>query len=263
MIIVDNSSSIRDEYVYSFPIQIIKPDKNIGFGRANNLGVSSALGKFVLFLNPDCKLMADNDLQNMVSFIDENVEVGLLAPAILEKGNIIQPVYNYPKQRYLGRNYFQSLPGRIAWVLGAVMLVRKNNFVNQLGGFDKDFFLYAEETDLCLRYRMNGFSIAYLDNILVQHIGGASEVSSTSYDQCLRKQRGLYLFLYKHYPIYVFNRIISSEKISSIIKLLLARLKIAMGDRSAKAYNDYNRYKAIYDSAKKTLNNINWLYFKD
>lgn len=262
VIVVDNSSSFIIEETYSLSVKVINPNENLGFGRANNLGVDSASGEFILFLNPDCQLLSQDSLMGLVDRIKHDTAIGLLAPAIIENNHITLPSNNYPKQKYLPQNYFDNLSGDIAWVLGATMLVRKNEFV-KLGGFDKDFFMYGEETDLCLRYRKAGFSVEYMESIIVNHIGGASEVNAKAYDYWLRKQRGLYLFLDKHYPIKVFRTIIASEQKSSLLKLSLARIKIFLGIGNIKLQSDYDRYKAIYDSAVKTMACTKWLYFKD
>lgn len=261
VIIVDNSSSIINNYDYNFTIKVIDTNKNLGFGQANNLGVCHSNGDFILFMNPDCELTQSHDLARMIKQMQVDLSIGILSPAINEGGGVILPSYNYPKHKYLPEHYFGNLSGKVAWVLGAVMLVRKYEFL-KLGGFDKDFFLYAEETDLCLRYRQNGFIINYLSSVSVKHIGGASEITASSYDYWKRKQRGLYLFIVKHYPHNVIKRILVSEMIASFIKLTVTRFRIIFGDSSIKMKDNYNRYKAIYDSASRTRYDKSWLYFK-
>jgi GT2 family glycosyltransferase len=64
-------------------------------------------------------------------------------------------------------------PGTPDWVSGACMLVRRDAFA-AVGGFDEDFFLYCEDTDLCRRLRDAGHDIRYEPGAGVRHVGGAS-----------------------------------------------------------------------------------------
>lgn len=260
IVVVDNSDTIIANDIWLQGVKLIKPGANIGFGRANNLAVSQVSSEYILFLNPDCMLEDPNTLANMLIEFVKDDNVGILAPSIVENKSIIKPEYKYPKQKYLPDNYFAELPGDICWVLGAVMMVKRDTF-NSINGFDKDFFLYAEETDLCLRYRKNGYSIKYSESVKVNHIGGASEISADNYAKTMRKQRGLHLFLYKHYPAAIFKKILFSEMISSGVKMILAKLKVLFSNKLS-ATDNFKRYKAIFDSSRQSLKDVDWLYFK-
>lgn len=69
VIIVDNSINLSQDFKAKYntsKIKIINPGYNMGFGRANNLGVEHAVGEFILFLNPDCLVLEPQSLEDMI-----------------------------------------------------------------------------------------------------------------------------------------------------------------------------------------------------
>jgi GT2 family glycosyltransferase len=148
----------------------------------------------------------------------------------------------YPGERYL-KTGLPQLPGKIAWVLGASMFVRRECFA-AVKGFDEEFFLYSEETDLCLRLRKAGFRIGYVPEVLVTHVGGASERGRPAYDVWKRKIDGLYLFYEKHYSNSDKMRLINRDLRRARLQLFLASLNFPFqGNLARKA-----KYRAILDS---------------
>lgn len=261
IIVVDNSNSIDVSDPFYDSMLIINPNYNLGFGCANNLAVENSNGEYILFLNPDCSLINERTLQLMIDYMLSNVEIGVLTTRVTQNNVVIEANYKYPKQKYLTQKIFNNLPGDICWVLGAVMMVKKSVFVKEVNGFDQDFFLYGEETDLCLRYRKAGYVIKTISDITVEHIGGASETNSDIYDYTMRKQRGLHLFLYKHYSIKDFKKILLNEMISAMIKIIVGKIKMIFSS-SNYLYERNKYYKAIYDSAKVAMFNVEDLFFK-
>lgn len=205
VIVVDNASLddsvelISEEF--GNEIKLIKSQENIGFGRANNLAASKATGDFLLILNPDTTIQDSLALFNLINFLEGHPEMGIVGPLVEEprKGKNVLPRYTYPCSRYLKYTHtFKDLPGAIAWILGACMLIRRELF-EEISGFDPDYFLYGEDADICLRVRQHGYEIGYFDDVSVHHVSGASEIGSNSFDKWLRKKRGVYLFVAKHF----------------------------------------------------------------
>ena len=205
IIVVDNAS--QDDSVkllretFDGKIILVESKENLGFGRANNLAASKASGEFLLLLNPDTVITEPNVLKAMVDTLKNNPHIGLLGPAIDEprKAKQVLPRYRYPSSRHLKyTNKFKRLPGEIAWLLGACMLIKRSVFA-EVKGFDPDFFLYGEDADICLRLRLAGYEIGYCDKVQISHVGGASEFGANSLDKWLRKKRGVFLFCTKHF----------------------------------------------------------------
>jgi GT2 family glycosyltransferase len=205
IIVVDNHS--QDESVkllkqkFGDGIDLIANDANFGFGKANNIGAKFAQGSYIACVNPDIKLESPDTLSQLLRVLDSDNQLGLVAPKVAEprKRRLIKPKMGYPQQHLLKHTYFlKDLPGKFAWFLGAFMLLPANVY-REIAGFDEDFFLYGEDTDICLRVRKAGYKIDYVDTVTVLHWGGASEEKSEAYDKWLRKKRGYYQFCFKHY----------------------------------------------------------------
>ena len=147
IIVIDNAS-VDDsvallESTFKHQIMLIQSAENLGFGRANNLGAAHATGEFLLLLNPDTVIESPDVVQQMVDYYLKNNLIGLLAPLIVEprKNKQVLPRYSYPSSKQLrNTNKINHLPGDIAWVLGACMLIKRSVF-NEINGFDPDYFL--------------------------------------------------------------------------------------------------------------------------
>lgn len=200
---MDNSIEVLKKYEQKKHIILVENQKNVGFGCANNQIEKIAQAKYLFLLNPDC-IMNDNlSLRHCVDYMDKHSEVGMAGTRIFEprKNRMVKAQVTYPCEKNLKHTAtFAHLPGNIAWILGASMIISKNIY-QQADGFDPDFFLYGEETDLCLRIRKNGYEIAIIDNVCVEHYSGASERQSSPKEIYLRKQQGFYQFCRKHYNI--------------------------------------------------------------
>lgn len=211
IIVVDNNSPDGSatllEVAFGNRITLIKNEENLGFSKANNLGASKASGEFLLLINPDTEVPDPDCIQKLIEYASQPT-IGIVGPAIHEplKNKYVLPRKTYPSQKKLkNKNKFKILPGNIAWILGACMMLRKSVF-NELGGFDPDYFLYGEDADICLRARLAGYQIGYCDSAKIIHVGGASEQGATSLEKFLRKKRGFFLFCKKHYtPIDVLH----------------------------------------------------------
>ena len=205
IIVVDNASQdnsielLRENF--SDRITLIESKENLGFGRANNLAASQACGEYLLLLNPDTVIEDPHALEMMLEQLRSSDKIGLLGPAIDEprKNKQVLPRYSYPSSRYLKyTDKFKNLPGKIAWLLGACMLIKRSLF-EEIKGFDPDYFLYGEDADICLKVRLAGYGIAYYDAVKIMHVAGVSEFNADSLDKWLRKKRGVFLFCVKHY----------------------------------------------------------------
>ena len=199
-IVVDNDS--QDDtlaQLAGFNVKAISSGENLGFGRGCNLGFASSTGRYVYLLNPDAQLEGNKALAKLCQMMDSHPQWGMAGTRILSAGGNSEspPATEYPAERHVHRD-FSKLPGKVAWILGASMVVRRGLYV-RLGGFDPAFFLYSEETDFCLRIREAGFEIGHVLEVAVKHIGGASENSRDPYDISKRKLEGLMRFRQKHY----------------------------------------------------------------
>ncbi len=213
IIVVDNASA--DDSVASLQaefgdrITLIPSDTNLGFGRANNLGAESARGRFFYLLNPDTHFEDQDALSQFLAYMEAHPECGLAGSLVWEprKNRHAEPVYRYPGQKEIRHaEVLQNLPGTIAWVLGASMMIPREVWA-KINGFDPDFFLYGEDADICLRIRQAGYEIHQFRDVTVYHASQASEKTAPPLQTRLRKKRGFFMFCRKHYHVEDTGRI--------------------------------------------------------
>lgn len=218
IVVVDNASydgsaeMVRKEYPY---VKFIQSPDNLGFAGANNLAVQNAEGRMLLFLNPDTELVG-NVVENMLLWIDSAPQAGAVGPKILNSDRSLQTscvrafptILNemfdadwlrvrYPKSQLWGTQAFQhdSEASVVEAISGACFMMRRSVFLS-LGGFNDDYFMYAEDTDLCFRAKKNGFTNYYIPWVSVIHHGGKSSgVQTESQFSSVMMKESLFLFM--------------------------------------------------------------------
>lgn len=219
VIVVDNASSDGSAAMVrrDFPgVQLIENSENVGFARANNLGIVLATGRYVLLLNSDT-LLPQGILESLLAFADAHPQAGIvgaklvnlddsfqagpnrfptLASVVLESWGVIQRITRNPYYpSFLPQR--SSVPQECDWVGGACLLARRVA-IEQVGLLDEAFFMNSEEVDWCYRMRQGGWEVWYTPASSVIHLGGASANRSTAM-QRIRNNRGKVLFLSKHH----------------------------------------------------------------
>jgi N-acetylglucosaminyl-diphospho-decaprenol L-rhamnosyltransferase len=254
IIVVDNASSDKTlAQIGGFNVRVIANRENLGFGRGNNLGFGSSAGRYVYFLNPDARLAQPDALAKLCAAMDANPQWGMAGTRVLDSADHheCRPATEYPAQRHVRRD-FSKLPGKIAWIIGASMVVRRELYQKQ-GGFDPDFFLYSEETDFCLRMRELGFEIGHIPEVVVEHIGGASEDLRDPYVVSANKLKGLLRFRQKHYPpedcVFLAKRDLRRARFRMFWNGLLAKLQ----PPHAKAWQKHRQYRGVLDVSRQYL----------
>jgi GT2 family glycosyltransferase len=242
-IVVDNASGdgtparVRESEPW---VELIDAGENLGFGRACNLGAARVETPYILFLNPDATLPAEA-LETLVAFLDEHPQAGIVAPAIREPEGGLQLAGGIPTPWRVVRaaaGLPNSYPGRRAvvpgdaafetdWVCGAVLLIRRELF-EALEGFDPRFFLYFEETDLCLRAARHGAQLWAVGAAVATHENAASAVTAKSdfYRDCIAEHffQSRYYFLVKHHGRFRAAFAELAEVAATALNSLLRRL---------------------------------------
>jgi GT2 family glycosyltransferase len=175
-------------------VTIIRRTENAGFARACNEGMAVGSAPFVLFVNPDA-VVPEAALRPLVDALERSPELGAVAPRIEHPdGSLAYSLRRFPGLRatfaqalFLHR-LFPAAPWtteivrdercyRTAhvpeWVSGACILARRST-MEAVGGWDERFFLYCEDTDLCLRLRESGHPVGFEPDAVVVHEEGAS-----------------------------------------------------------------------------------------
>lgn len=251
--VVDNASSDNsvELIVARFPaVKLLVNKDNKGFGAANNQALPLCNSRYVIFLNPDTTI-AEDALQNAVSYMDENKHIGLAGARILNPDKTVQESvsYRYPGQKHTSGE-IANLKGSIACVLGAFMIARKP-LIDELGGFDEDFFLYGEDQDLCWRIRQRGYSVGFIEDAEVLHWGGQSEIETTPPALFEKKLKAEYLFYKKHYFPETIHRIKKAQRLKAKYRLITLKLSLLFAGNQIAHSNKIACYRTALKLAQE------------
>jgi N-acetylglucosaminyl-diphospho-decaprenol L-rhamnosyltransferase len=222
-IVVDNASSdgsaemVRDEFPW---VKLVDPKANLGFGRANNLAYKHSSGRWVLLLNPDTVVL-DRAIEKLVRFADKHPEAGAVGGRTLKKDGVslersccwgspgLWPLFCkslglhiiFKNSAIFNReamDYWQRDSVREVGVITGCCLMIRREVYEQTGGFDDNFFMYAEETDLCWRNRKTGGRLVFCPEAQIIHLVGESAKKATS-NRLFHINRALLKLFRKHY----------------------------------------------------------------
>ena len=220
LILVDNGNDIetrrklREMKALYKRLHLVQGHGNIGFSRANNLGVSRASGKYLLFINPDAVLRKGAAKQL--------VDCGMTLKKPWVAGAMLR-LTNGAEQRGARRNkltagsafvsftplhkspFFESLhlenkpvpqqPVAMPVVSGACMMMCRESY-NELDGFDEDFFLHVEDIDICRRAIDAGGEVYFVPGATAVHYGSTSKARRCSVEWA--KTKGFITYFRKH-----------------------------------------------------------------
>jgi GT2 family glycosyltransferase len=194
VIVVDNGSEDDSAAMVKaeFPgVRLLENEENLGFARANNQALALSRGRYALLLNSDTEVL-DRALEDMVAFMDAHPTAGAVGARLLNADGTFQFSHaDFPTlwheflmlsvlgRLVLGQHYpshgpeVTRGPQVVDYVGGACLMVRREA-LEQVGGLDEGFFMYAEETDWCYRMKDAGWEVWYLPSASITHLGGGS-----------------------------------------------------------------------------------------
>ncbi len=224
-IVVDNGSSdgsvelLKHEFPY---IKTIFNEKNYGFAKANNIGIKSSEGEYILLLNSDTFLL-NNCLNNTLKFAQNNSNVGVIGCKVLNSDFTLQyscfykpnfftefiffsktiikdfeePFTNYKLKKYWKHDSIKN----VDCVSGCFFLVKRKVF-EEVGLLDENFFMYYEDSEFCVRVKKNTtFQIKYFPMAEIIHLKGKSS-DSPKLEILLHCFNGARYYLRKTYSKY-------------------------------------------------------------
>ena len=221
VIVVDNHSGddtvdyLRKNYSW---VRLIANNHNLGFARANNIAIRQAKGEFVLLLNPDT-VVAETTIVECLQFMENHTDAGALGVCMLNRDgtfakesrrSVPTPMtafYKmsglcslYPESRRYGRYYMGWLPwdrpASIQITSGAFSMFRLSK-LQEMRGFDEDYFMYGEDIDLSYRLMLDGCTNYYLPATILHYKGESTHKSSFRYVHVFYE--AMLIFLKKHF----------------------------------------------------------------
>ena len=197
IVVVDNASPAGDAEVIEKELEniiLIKSDRNLGFAGGNNLAFTRASGEYLLFLNPDTKLLGPA-INLMLCHLQGLPDGGIIGCRLLNGDLSLQTssIQRFPtilnrvlESEYLRRRWpgcplwgisalfaDHGAPSKVESISGACMMMRRQVF-EAVGFFTEDYFMYAEDLDLCWKVRRAGFASYYVPEATVVHHAGKS-----------------------------------------------------------------------------------------
>lgn len=197
IIVVDNASSddtverLRSKYPL---VKLIANQQNLGFARANNLGMAACTGQYVALINSDV-VLPRGCLENIVLYMDHHPDIGMLGPKmILRDGSIGPSVYKFPTVwNWFCNALGLSLAFRSSGAFGNFELpnfdynktqdvdiltgwfwVVRSSALREVGLLDDRFFMYGEDLDWPRRFQKAGWRVTYYSEAQAIHYCGAS-----------------------------------------------------------------------------------------
>jgi hypothetical protein len=221
VIVTDNGStdgSIEGVRAQFPSVRVIENGANLGFSKANNVGIRESIGEYVLILNPDT-IIYPGSLDRWVEFADRHPEAGAFGCKILNPDGTYQVAQRpFPTVRrhliaafglrplgLFGRAFLSDkyvgwhgeTEREIDWQSGCCILLR-GDLLRRLGGFDEQFFFHYEEVDLCHRVWESGHPIRFTPAVTITHLGGQS-VGRFPVRFAIETNRNCYRYFYKHF----------------------------------------------------------------
>lgn len=232
--VVDNAST--DNSLKSckklFPkFNYIENKENLGFGTANNQALRQIKNELILILNPDTGVNK-NTLVFMVNFMKNHPDVGAATCKSLINGKVLDwsshrgfPTPWASLLYFLGDDRLYHLTDRdisrtheVDAISGSFFMTRRS-VLDKVGFFDEDYWLYAEDIDLCFRIKKVGFKVMFVPDVSIIHLKGVSsgikahsqEITTATRDSKMRAFNSFYetmkIFyrknLSKSYPFFV------------------------------------------------------------
>ncbi len=221
VIVVDNASV--DDSVQmirnNFPqVKVICQLENVGFAKANNLGLRLAAGEYILYLNPDT-IVEEMCFEKCISRMDSHPEIGALGVPMLDgSGNYLPEskrgfpnLWNsfckmaglgrlFPSSRWFNGYYLGHLSYKESHyvdVLSGAFFFTRRALMEKIGGFDESYFMYGEDIDLSYRIQKQGYKNFYFTDTRIIHFKGES-TSKGSLNYVKHFYQAMIIFARKH-----------------------------------------------------------------
>jgi N-acetylglucosaminyl-diphospho-decaprenol L-rhamnosyltransferase len=220
IIVVDNASSdgSADAARRWADVRVIETGSNLGFGRANNVGIRASASENLLLLNSDT-IVPPGAIDALLDDLARHPDVAVVGPRLIDGegraelsfGRMLGPWTEW-RQKRLVRGHERRVAKTSAfvdrltrreqspdWVSGACLLVRRAD-ADAVGLFDERYQLYTEDVDFCAAIRMRGRRIRFTPDVEIVHLRGRSGASAPEATREAYRRSRL-AFYEKHHPV--------------------------------------------------------------
>ena len=231
IIIFDNSNDkeLEIKIKKKYPkIKFFLSKKNLGYGVANNQIIKKSKTPYIFILSPDV-ILKKNCEQNLLKSAKKIKDFSILAPI----------------SQYKHYDLYKEDLSEAEGVQGFAMLINKKKII-QIGMFDKNIFLYAEEKDLCRRLRLNQQKIYIDKKAKVFHLSAKSSNIGFEFDKC---RNWHFMWSQVYYDKKYFNTMIVYIKfILLLFPQLLKIIFYAISFNKNEVINKFMRFSGTINS---------------
>lgn len=223
VIVVDSASSdntvatLKSRYPH---VRLLAQSQNVGYTIGNNIGLKAATGRLLMLLNPDTVIIG-NALAQLVSYMDEHPDVGVVGPQTRNPDGTIQSTRRrfptittaifestwlqpFAPRGVLDRFYATDIAddaiADVDWVQGSALMARREAY-EQVGSLDEGYVMFSEEVDWCKRIKSAGWRVVYVGTAQIIHYGGQSTEQATTRKHIHFQQSKLRYFAKHHGPM--------------------------------------------------------------
>jgi N-acetylglucosaminyl-diphospho-decaprenol L-rhamnosyltransferase len=188
-------------------LRIFNNSENRGFGAANNQAFELTESPFVFLLNVDTEVHPET-IDTLMRTMTSEPKIGACGPKILNADGSLQvsAFFNPPRvwhtllsqlklyyllpprlrgELLLGQHWHHDRQRSVPMLSGAAMLARRE-MIEEVGGFDERFHMYAEDNEWCWRITRSDWKLVFVPDAVVLHHGGQSSMKRWSSDEKLR-----------------------------------------------------------------------------
>jgi GT2 family glycosyltransferase len=222
VVVVDNASTdgsaaaVATEFPHAV---VIAQPRNLGFGRANNVGLERCQGRFVLLINPDVTVNPQA-VGRMADFLLSRPDAAAVGPRLMFPDGRLDPdcrrsfpvpsswFYRtvglsrlFPKSKVFGRHNMGHLPETEVHEMDAgtsSCLMLRMAALDRVGFFDPRYFMFGEDLDLCYRLKLGGWKVFYLPSATAIHHKGAAIMQQQS-RMIYEQHRAMWTYHMKHH----------------------------------------------------------------
>ncbi|HEY4245837.1 MAG TPA: glycosyltransferase family 2 protein [Lacunisphaera sp.] len=223
IIVVDNASADGSPELVTnkFPhVRLIQSGSNLGFSKANNLGIKQCKGDYVCLINSDVNVLPGS-ITKLVEYLENNPDVGIAGPSMLDaQGKIgrscrgFPSVWNmfchalaldslFPKSKLFGGyilRYWPQNSTREVGILGGWFWIVRREALDRVGLLDENFFFYAEDMDWCKRFHLGKWKVMFVSSASSIHYGGGSS-KQAPLKYYIQQQRADLQYWRKHHTV--------------------------------------------------------------
>ena len=248
-IVVDNASTDGSAAMVrriSPQIHLIEMDRNMGFGSANNRGIAAGEAPYILFLNPDAEL-TPGCLQRLAQFMEAHPDCAAAGPRLSHPDDsfhascrrfptVLRNFWNtaglhvrFPRllnglHDWLDES--EHVDGRTVDMVSTACVMVCRDYLNAIGGFDENVFLYEEEADIFLPARRRRKRVHFCGEAhAIHHHGASSGENQGSATTLLHRYRSKYYVYRKHRGRIRARLLYWSDRLPFAISRLVAWLR--------------------------------------